>query len=92
MASVPTSSFEPVLPESLEDRWIDYYTGEETSPYCDGSAVSLPYVVSAPLLPSAACPPSTTPEEAASMPPVVPPPAEGDPAQRDTRQVPPVRP
>lgn len=92
MTSIPTSSFEPVLPESLEERWVDYYTGEETSPYCNGSAVSLPYAVSTPLLPSAACPPSTTPEEAASMAPVAPPPADGDPAPPDARQVPPVRP
>ena len=26
------ASFEPVLPEDLEERWIDYYSGEETSP------------------------------------------------------------
>jgi len=39
MSSLSTLSFEPVLPEDLEERWIDYYSGEETSPYCSGAAV-----------------------------------------------------
>ena len=40
MSSIQTTSFEPLMPETLEDRWIDYFSGRETSPYCDGSAVS----------------------------------------------------
>jgi penicillin-binding protein 1B len=74
MASIGTTSFEPLMPETLEDRWIDYFTGQETSPYCSGSAVSLPFVYGHVLEPSESCPPGTTPEEAALM---VPPPVEG---------------
>jgi penicillin-binding protein 1B len=74
MASIGTTSFEPLMPETLEDRWIDYFTGQETSPYCSGSAVSLPFVYGHVLEPSESCPPGTTPEEAALM---VPPPMEG---------------
>jgi penicillin-binding protein 1B len=57
MGSIVTSSFEPMLPESLEHRWVDYFSGRETSPYCDGSAVSLPFEVGTLLEPSAECPP-----------------------------------
>jgi len=69
MASIGTTSFEPLMPETLEDRWIDYYTGRETSPYCSGSAVSLPFVYGHVLEPSETCPPGTTREEAALMAP-----------------------
>jgi hypothetical protein len=57
MGSIATSSFEPLLPESLEHRWIDYFSGLETSPYCNGSAVSLPFDVGTLLEPAADCPP-----------------------------------
>jgi penicillin-binding protein 1B len=57
MSSIQTSSFEPLMPESLEDRWIDYYSGRETSPYCNGSAVSLPFRIGTPLAASETCPP-----------------------------------
>jgi penicillin-binding protein 1B len=57
MGSIDTSSFEPLMPESLENRWIDYYTGEETSPYCSGAALSMPFPVDTPLPPSTTCPP-----------------------------------
>ncbi len=57
MSSITTSSFEPLMPESLEDRWIDYYSGRETSPYCSGSAVSLPFRLGTPLAASEDCPP-----------------------------------
>jgi penicillin-binding protein 1B len=59
MGSIVTSSLEPMLPESLEHRWVDFYSGRETSPYCDGSAVSLPFRVGTLLEPSAECPPGT---------------------------------
>jgi penicillin-binding protein 1B len=59
MGSIDTSSFQPLMPESLENRWIDYYTGDETSPYCSGSALSLPFRVGTPLPPSVLCPPHT---------------------------------
>ena len=57
MGSMATSSFEPLLPESLEHRWIDYFSGLETSPYCNGSAVSLPFDVGTLLEPALDCPP-----------------------------------
>ena len=58
MGSIATSSFEPLLPESLEHRWIDYFSGLETSPYCNGSAVSLPFEVGTLLEPAPDCPPA----------------------------------
>jgi penicillin-binding protein 1B len=67
MATISTSSFEPLLPEDVEDRWIDYYTGLETSPYCTRSAVSLPFAAGQPIPPSPTCPPGTTREEGALM-------------------------
>jgi penicillin-binding protein 1B len=65
MASISTNSFEPLLPEGVEDRWIDYYTGLETSPYCRGLA--LPFANGLALAPSPTCPPGTTEEEAAVL-------------------------
>ena len=59
MGSIVTSSFEPMLPEDLEHRWVDYFSGLETSPYCDGSAVSLPFRVGTLLEPNPECPPGT---------------------------------
>jgi len=63
MGSIVTSSFEPMLPESLEHRWVDYFSGLETSPYCDGAAVSLPFRVGTLLEPNLECRPD------ASVPP-----------------------
>jgi len=60
MGSIVTSSFEPMLPESLEHRWVDYFSGLETSPYCDGAAVSLPFRVGTLLEPNPGCPPDTS--------------------------------
>ena len=59
MGSIVTSSFEPMLPEDLEHRWVDYFSGLETSPYCDGSAVSLPFRVGTLLEANPECPPGT---------------------------------
>ena len=67
MASIDTTSFERLLPEDVEDRWIDYYSGWETSPYCTRSAVSMPFAVGQVLPASPLCPPGTTPEEGALM-------------------------
>jgi len=70
MASIPTLPFEPLLPDTLEPRWIDFFTGQETSPFCSGSAVSLPFPVGTPLEPSETCPPdSTRPPEEGSIDP-----------------------
>ena len=59
MGSIATTSFEPLLPDALEHRWIDYFSGHETSPYCDGAAVSLPFEVGTLLEPDVECPPGT---------------------------------
>ena len=69
MSSIATTSFEPLLPEDVEDRWIEYYSGLETSPYCSGSAVSMPFEVGTVLNPSQSCPPNISQEEAALMQP-----------------------
>jgi penicillin-binding protein 1B len=63
MSSITTSSFDPLMPESVENRWIDYYSGLETSPSCDGAAVNLPFRNGTALPPNEACPPGIeTPE------------------------------
>ena len=59
MGSIATTAFEPLLPDALEHRWIDYFSGHETSPYCDGAAVSLPFEVGTLLEPDVECPPGT---------------------------------
>ena len=63
MASIDTSAFEPLMPEDMEDRWVDYYTGRETSPICAGSALSLPFEVGARLEPSESCLPGDAVED-----------------------------
>jgi len=73
MGSIPTSSFEPLLPESVDLRWIDYFSGRETSPYCNGSAVSMPFPPGTPLEASEACPPGAErppdgPDETGAIP------------------------
>jgi penicillin-binding protein 1B len=60
MGSIPTSSFEPLLPDTVDARWIDFYSGRETSPYCNGSAVSMPFLPGTALSPSENCPPDST--------------------------------
>ena len=40
MGSIDTCRSSPLMPEIVEDRWIDYYTGDETSPYCSGAALA----------------------------------------------------
>ncbi|NJD32725.1 MAG: penicillin-binding protein 1B, partial [Gammaproteobacteria bacterium] len=72
MSSITTTSFEPLMPESLENRWIDYYSGRETSPYCDGAAVSLPFRIGTPLVPSDDCAPGADVPADASMQPTAP--------------------
>jgi penicillin-binding protein 1B len=67
MGSISTTSFEPLLPESVEDRWMDFYSGRETSPYCSGSAVSMPFEVGTVLTPDPACPPNISAEEGALL-------------------------
>jgi penicillin-binding protein 1B len=63
MASISTNSFEPLMPDDVEDRTIDYYTGLETVPGCNG--VSLPFTVGLVMPASPLCPPGTTSSQAA---------------------------
>jgi penicillin-binding protein 1B len=65
MASISTNSFEPVLPEDVEDRTIDYYTGLETSFYCNG--IDLPFPVGTVLPPDPVCPPGTNEQTATAI-------------------------
>ncbi len=57
MSTITTSSFDPLMPEGLEDRWIDYYSGLETSPSCNGEAVRLPFRYGTVLPSDLECPP-----------------------------------
>ena len=82
MSSIQTVSFEPLMPEALENRWIDYYSGREMSPGCPGSVVSLPFAIGQTLEPSDTCPPGLTPEEAALVAPPVDPAASVEPPTR----------
>jgi penicillin-binding protein 1B len=59
MSTITTASFDPLMPEGLEDRWIDYYSGLETSPSCDEAAVNLPFRYGTVLPASPECPPGS---------------------------------
>jgi penicillin-binding protein 1B len=39
LGKLKSASFEPVAPESVEDRWIDFGDGLETTPACSADAV-----------------------------------------------------
>jgi penicillin-binding protein 1B len=39
LASLKSASFQPVEPETVEDRWIDLRDGQETTPACSPDAV-----------------------------------------------------
>ena len=41
LAKLKSASFEPVAPELVEDRWIGYADGLETTPACSADAVLL---------------------------------------------------
>jgi penicillin-binding protein 1B len=49
------TSWEPSMPEILENRWIEYYTGLETTPECSLDAIQVPVVSGVPLTPRADC-------------------------------------
>jgi len=84
MGSITTTPFEPVMPEALELRWVDYYSGHETSPYCNGSALAMPFPPGTLLQPEPLCPPgedTTLFDPGALGPaPLDAPPSEGEPA------------
>ena len=85
MSSISTTSYEPLMPETIEDRWVEYYSGLETSPYCSGSAVLMPFQVGQVLYPSPVCPPHVTAAEAALATPFTsaPPTPGGPPLTKD---------
>ena len=74
MSSITTTSFDPVMPESLDYRWMDYYSGLETSPSCNGAAIRMPFRIGAGLAPDPTCPPGLPDTAPAEWP------AEGEPA------------
>jgi penicillin-binding protein 1B len=43
MAGVRSTSWEPSLPDGLDERWIEYSTGLETTPECSLDAVLLAF-------------------------------------------------
>jgi penicillin-binding protein 1B len=55
MGALRTTSWEPSIPETLEDRYIEYYTGLETRPECSPDAVPVPLPTGTPLTPRADC-------------------------------------
>jgi penicillin-binding protein 1B len=63
MSSITTSSFEPLMPEDVEDRWIDYYTGYETSLFCAGAALRMPFLIGTRLPRSESCEPGQSVED-----------------------------
>ena len=57
MSSIETTSFDPMMPESIDYRWMDYYSGYETSPSCNGAAIRMPFRIGTGLIPDPSCPP-----------------------------------
>ena len=41
LARLKSASFEPVAPELVEDRWIGFGDGLETTPACSADAVAI---------------------------------------------------
>jgi penicillin-binding protein 1B len=41
LAHLKSASFEPVPPEGIEDRWIGFHDGFETTPSCSADAVAI---------------------------------------------------
>jgi penicillin-binding protein 1B len=61
MASLKAVSFQPVPPDTVEDRWIDFGDGLETTPACSADAVSIAVPKDTVLPRKADCTPSTNP-------------------------------
>ncbi len=49
LARLKSASFQPVAPESVEDRWMGYGDGLETTPSCSPDAVAVSFVKDTPL-------------------------------------------
>ena len=41
LSRLKSASFEPVPPETVEDRWISFHDGQETAPACSADAVQV---------------------------------------------------
>jgi penicillin-binding protein 1B len=66
MKSLKSTSFEPVAPELVEDRWIDFGDGLETTPACSQDAVQIAVPKDTPLPAKPGCvssPPTTVGEK-----------------------------
>jgi penicillin-binding protein 1B len=57
MSALRTTSWEPSMPETLEDRWIDYYTGLESRADCGAEVLPVAVPIGLPLPPRADCAP-----------------------------------
>lgn len=55
MAKLKSASFEPVPPEQVEDRWIDFGDGLETTQACSGDAVLIAVPTGTKLQPKPDC-------------------------------------
>jgi len=58
IGSLRPASFEPAIPEQVEDRWIEFATGLETRPGCSPDAVAVALPRGAELPARAGCTPS----------------------------------
>ena len=68
MSTIETTSFDPVMPEALDYRWMDYYSGLETSPSCNGAAIRMPFRIGTGLAPDPTCPPGMSDAASADWP------------------------
>jgi penicillin-binding protein 1B len=80
MASLKSTSFEPVPPELVEDRWIDFSDGLETTLACSADAVdvAVPKDAVLPAKPGCNALPTAATTTAASPPAASPPATVGD--------------
>jgi penicillin-binding protein 1B len=70
LSTLKSSSFQPVPPETVEDRWIDFRDGLETTPSCSSDAVviSVPRGTVIPLKPGCTMAPGTkTPQPTGTL-------------------------
>jgi penicillin-binding protein 1B len=61
IASLNSASFQPAAPEQVEDRWIGFADGLETTPACSADAVAVAVPRGTALPASAGCYPSPSP-------------------------------
>jgi penicillin-binding protein 1B len=88
MSSIETTSFDPLMPETLDFRWMDYYSGLETSPSCNGAAIRMPFRIGTGLAPDPTCPPGMSDSAPADWPAEGEAPVDGAMAIEETPAVP----